>query len=124
MLDDLYRRSREQRGGRFLASCTATLADVFPHVYVFSTSPAASSEVRDTFVLVASLQPLQLDNLKNEGTHWNDPPFAAIETLPDGSKKKSGQMESLLTTSRGLILTDDFAPVDSLLRPVFDEQGN
>lgn len=124
VLDDLYRRSRERRGGRFLASCTATLADVFPHVYVFSTSPAASSEVRDTFVLVASLQPLQLDNLKNEGTHWNDPPFAAIETLPDGSKKKSGQMESLLTTSRGLILTDDFAPVDSLLRPVFDEQGN
>ena len=124
VLDDLYRRSREQRGGRFLASCTATLADVFPHVYVFSTSPAASSDVRDTFVLVASLQPLQLNNLESDGTHWTDSPFATIETLPDGSKKKSGQMESVLTTSRGLILTDDFAPVDSLLRPVFDEQDN
>lgn len=123
-LEDLHRRSREQRGGRLLASCTATLADVFPHVYVFSTSPDASSDVRDTFVLVASLQKLQLDNLEREGTHWKSGPFATIETLSDGSKRRTGQMESLLATSRGLILTDDFAPVDNLLRPVFEDQGD
>jgi len=124
VLDDLYRRSREQRGGRFLASCTATLADVFPHVYVFSTSPAASSSDRDTFVLVASLKPLKLDDLENGGTHWNNAPFAVSETQADGSVQTTGQMESLLATSRGLILTDDFAPVDNLLRPVFERQDD
>ena len=124
VLDDLHRRSREQPGGRFLASCAATLADVFPHVYVFSTSYGAESDVRDTFVLVASLQRLQFDNLEFEGTHWKSAPFAAIETLEDGAKRYTGQMDSLLATSRGLILTDDYAPVDNLLRSVFEEQGD
>ncbi|MBI1311821.1 hypothetical protein GC176_11060 [bacterium] len=124
VLDDLYRRSREQRGGRFLGSCTATLADVFPHVYVFSTSHGAPAEGRDTFVLVASLQKLQLDSLERDGTHWTAPPFAAIETQSDGTKRPTGQMDALLATSRGLILTDDYAPVDNLLRPVFEQQDD
>ena len=123
VLDDLYRRSRKTRGGRFLASCVATLAEVFPHVYVFSTSHAAPFEGRDTYVLVASQQRLQLENLEHDGTHWMTPPFAAIETSDDGTTSRSGQMASLLATSRGLILTDDFAPVDNLLQPVFERQG-
>lgn len=124
VLDDLSRRSRERRGGRFLASCTVTLADVFPHIYVFSTSLGASSDERDTFVLVASLQQLKLNDLEHRNTHWSTPPFATLETRPDGELRMNGQMESLLATSRGLILTDDYAPVDNLLRPVFEQQDN
>ncbi|MHC4878832.1 MAG: fused MFS/spermidine synthase [Planctomycetota bacterium] len=124
VLDDLYRRSKKTRGGRFLASCAATLAEVFPHVYVFSTSHEAPFEGRDTFVLVAAQQRLQLENLEHDGTHWTTPPFAAMETSDAGLQSSSGQMDSLLATSRGLILTDDFAPVDNLLQPVFERQDN
>lgn len=124
VLDDLFRRSRRQPGGRFLASCTATLADVFPHVYVFSTSPSAGSVERDTFVLVASRQPLDLTGLEREGTHWKDAPFASMTTLDDGTRQSAGQMDALLAASRGLILTDNYAPVDHLLRPVFEQQDD
>lgn len=117
-----FRRSREKRSGRFLASCTATLGEVFPHVYVFSTAHGTPAEVRDTYVIVASVKPIELQRLASTGRYWDTPPFASLHTDESGQRTTIGQMECLLATSRGLILTDDFAPVDNLLRPVFDDQ--
>lgn len=115
-------RSRQTRTGRFLSSCAATLGEVFPHIYVFSTAHGTPSSARDTFVIVASMAPVDLQRLGAGSRYWDTPPFAEMHLNSDGSRTELGQMSALLETSRGLILTDDYAPVDNLLRPVFEDQ--
>ena len=121
-VETAYTESRRTQGGRFLSSCVATLADVFPNVYVFSTSYGPPADTRDTFVVIASLPSLDLQSIEATGFHWTTAPFATRETTDGGGQTTSGQWDALLATSRGLILTDDYAPVDNLLRPVFEDQ--
>lgn len=120
--EELHVKSQTASGGRFLSSCVLTLSDLFPNIYVFSTQSGAPSEDRDTYVLICSMQPLDLQSLPETGQHWQVAPFAAQQTGPQGAIQRTGQMESLLATARGLVLTDDFAPVDNLLKPVFADQ--
>jgi hypothetical protein len=54
---------------------------------------------------------------------WNSDWFAAFEKGTGDTKPKlMGQMDAVLSLAEGQILTDDFAPVDNLLRPVFADQ--
>ena len=48
---------------------------------------------------------------------------ASSETEPGGQPQDHGEMSSILELSRGIELTDDFAPVDNLLAPVFVSRG-
>lgn len=121
-IEAAHRESRTLDSGRFFSSCLATLAEVFPNVYLFSTSIGPPADTRDTFVIVASLQPLDLYSTESTSFHWTTPPFASRETSDNGQESFAGQWKSLMATSRGLILTDDYAPVDNLLRPVFEDQ--
>ena len=117
-----YTESRATQCGRFLSCCVATLAEVFPNIYVFSTSFGPPADTRDTFVVIASLPSLDLESIEATGFHWTTAPFATRETRDGEGETTSGQWDALLATSRGLVLTDDFAPVDNLLRPVFEDQ--
>lgn len=119
---EAFEQSKKTRSGRFLSSCTATLGEAFPNVYVFSTAHGTPSDVRDTFVIVASMKHIDVLRLAAVGRKWDTPPFATLHTDDSGNRTTTGQMDSLLETSRGLILTDDYAPVDNLLRPVFEDQ--
>ena len=116
------KKSREPGAGRFLGRYVATAAKVFPNIYVFSTSSTQPDSDRDTFVMVCSRKPLDLKHLADTGD-WKGEPFAVIETKQGQSEPTlSGQMSAVLALSEGHLLTDDFAPVDNLLRPVFAEQ--
>lgn len=102
--------------GRFLGAFVATVAETFPNVYVFSSDPEGPTEFRDTFVVACSAQPLELDDL---GQRPDDPPyegtlFAWIENGVPG-----GQMDTVLERGHGLVLTDDYAPVENLLAPLY-----
>lgn len=113
-------KSRLPGPGRFLGRFVATAARVFPNVYVFSTSKGQPDDSRDTFVMVCSRVPLDLKSLDETGD-WTGGPFASLETIASsGQATKSGHMESILALAGGQILTDDFAPVDNLLVPLFD----
>lgn len=94
------------RSGRFLGAMINTLEAVFPHVYAFSTTPGGPSDEdeRDTFVVVGSRRLLPISEL-------NATAFSAHLLDPE-------QLDVLRRRSRGLILTDDYAPVDNLLAPV------
>lgn len=116
---ELYRRSREERVGQFLGRYVRTARTVFPFVYVFTSNEGQPDADRDTFVVACSLQKLNLDDLASSGGHWSTKPFAASETEPGGQLHDLGEMSSILELSRGIELTDDFAPVDNLLAPVF-----
>ena len=136
IIKELVQRSRDPKftreRGHFLSCYTRTLADVFPNVYVFSSEEGVPHRRRDTFVLIGSNSPLDFSQLGMAGGHWSQPPFAWQETRPDGQAatlaEDHNQWQSVVGwaagTSWGGVLTDNFAPVDRLLKPVFVEQDD
>ncbi|MBI2422808.1 MAG: fused MFS/spermidine synthase [Candidatus Hydrogenedentes bacterium] len=100
-LIDLY------TSGQFLGSVINTCKAVFPHVYAFSSD--GKLEQRDTFIVVSSKQPLDLNGIA-EAVNAEHPGTGLL--LSDR------QLSDLAARTGGRILTDNFAPVDNLLAPV------
>ena len=75
---------------------------------------------RETFVVVASESPIDLAEL---GRRPEDPRFdqsgEPFEPDPYGPEHR----DALRIRSRGIVLTDDYAPVDNLLAPVAATRG-
>ena len=98
--------------GDFLRAYTHTLRQVFDHVYLAPTSHSWRETPRHTFVLVATDSPLDLEAL-------------AIADAGDGEPLLARQMfsreevDALLAEKKAVMLTDDYAPVDQMLAPVF-----
>ena len=94
------------RSGRFIGAMINTLEASFPHVYAISSSLAGPSDEddRDTFIVVGSGRPLDLDELSTG---------SAMGMVLDPE-----QLATLRRRSDNLVLTDDYAPVDNLLAPV------
>jgi len=115
----LAARSRAERVGQFLGRYVQTARQVFPYVYVFTSNKGDPGESRDTFIVACSLQHLSFDDLEESGGHWDTGPFAWSEADESGQPRDSGEMTAILELSRGQLLTDNYAPVDNLLAPVF-----
>jgi spermidine synthase len=122
---DRARRESLARGrqyGGFLGAWVKTAKLTFPHVYIFGTDEPPGSGQRETFVVVASKQDLGeiLDEL---GSRDDDPKFfqddRLFEPRPFGPKDR----EAVDLRSRGIVLTDDYAPVENLLAPVAATRG-
>jgi len=111
-----------RRYGGFLGAWTATAKLTFPHVYIFGTDETPGAGNRETFVVVASKQPLDLTGL---GKRDDDPIFfkagRKTEGEPYGPEREKVILEN---RSRGIILTDDYAPVENLLAPVAETRGD
>ena len=118
----LFDKSRKQRTGRFLGSYVNTISLVFPYVYVFSSEIDLPHANRDTFVIVASKRKLDLTDLRQASQHWSGAPFASLEAVAKGNPQARGQMGQILANAYGIVLTDNYAPVDNLLSSVFDER--
>jgi Tfp pilus assembly protein PilF len=92
--------------GRFLGAVLCTLDETFPHVYVV-TSQRGLPSLRDTFVVIAAKRRLDvrdiLDGYNKHLAFW----------LLDES-----EMRHLKDKCRGIVLTDDYAPVENMLAPV------
>jgi len=123
-VDELTARCRDFKSGRFLGAYVNTVCQVFPNVYVFSSDAGLPSDDRDTFVIACSLKRLNLKDLQESGGHWSQPPFAQMESTSETERVFSPQMRIILELARGVTLTDDYAPVDNLLVPVFSRQNN
>lgn len=107
--------------GGFLGSWVNTARLTFPHIYVFGTDNNPGSGLRETFVVVASKTPLELDDL---GSRPDDPRFFADDYLFEPRPYGPEHMEALQVRSRGIELTDDYAPVENLLAPVAETRGD
>ena len=102
--------------GEFLKAYANGLRAVFPHVDIFGRGTEFQPFDRNTYVLMASRQPL------------NRQAFEAI-TSADSVVTRTTPLEeeklnAYLKSGRALTLTDDFAPVDQLLARLFIERGN
>ena len=107
--------------GGFVGAWTETAKLTFPNVYIFGTDSVPGLGLRETFVVVASMKPLDLDDL---GRREDDPKFYTkgkrTEPKPYGPED-----EKVVTIrSRGIILSDDYAPVENLLGPVAETRGD
>jgi len=98
--------------GDFLRAYTHTLRQTFRHVYLAPTIESWRQSPRSTFVLIASDAPLDLVALKTIDAGDGDP-FLARQMI---SQK---EIDALLTEGRVVMLTDQYAPVDQMLAPVF-----
>jgi MFS family permease len=107
--------------GGFLGAWVKTAKLTFPHIYVFGTDNNPGSGLRETFVVVASKTPLDLDTL---GGREGDPQFFSNDRLVEPVPYDKSHMDQLEVRSRGIVLTDDFAPVENLLAPVAATRGD
>jgi hypothetical protein len=119
----ILKRARDDahRYGAFVGAWTKTARLTFAHVYIFGTDDIPGSGQRETFVVVASDQHLDLNDL---GRRADDPKFykskKRTEPAPYGPKDEKAVDER----SRNIILTDDYAPVENLLAPVAETRGD
>jgi spermidine synthase len=103
--------------GAFLPSYIKTLQEVFgeKNVYLISVSPDFENLRISTFIVMASYRPLDMSEfdawLK---TNYRSGAKSAIvsETL----------VQKLLTNPYAIVIRDDYAPVDNLVAPVFEER--
>ena len=116
--------ARARKYGGFLGAWVKTAKLTFPHIYVYGTDADAGAGLRETFVVVASKKPLDLEEL---GLRDDDPKFSTSskESQPQGYEAYGAKdLEAIDLRSRGIILTDDYAPVENLLAPVAATRGD
>lgn len=115
---------RAHKLGGFLSSWVETARKTFPYVYVYGTENEPGEGERETFVVVVSKKELDLKDL---GKRPTDPEF---EKKAEGGGRFQPEpfpalnMEELKVRARGIILTDDYAPVENLLAPVAATRGD
>lgn len=109
--------------GGFLSSWVKTARLTFPHVYVYGTNLEPGKGDRETFVVVVSKKPLDL-KVKDLGRLPNDPEFELQGKKFEPDPFPELNMQELEVRARGIILTDDYAPVENLLAPVAATRGD
>ena len=113
--------TRARNYGGFLGAWTETAKLTFPNVYIFGTDSVPGLGLRETFVVVASMKPLDLKDL---GSRVDDPKFYAKGSRTE-PKPYGPEDEKVVTIrSRNIILSDDYAPVENLLAPVAETRGD
>jgi spermidine synthase len=106
--------------GGFIGSWVETARKTFPHLYVFGTDEEPGEGTRETFVVVASKKPLDIEDL---GGRESDPEFFEKGRLFTPKAFPQTDMDALKIRAHGITLTDDYAPVENLLAPVAATRG-
>ena len=103
--------------GTFLPSYMKTLQDVFgdKNVYLLSVSPDFENLRISTFIVVASVKLLNMAEFDRWlKQHYTGDAKSAL--VSDELVRK------LLTNNNSIVIRDDYAPVDNLVAPVFEER--
>jgi hypothetical protein len=118
-----YEKLAKNYGG-FVGSWTKTAMLTFgkDNVYIFGTDDPGEGR-RETFVVVASMKPLDLKEL---GLRKDDPRYYTPRGRQTTPKVYNEEDFNMLVNnrSRGIVLTDDYAPVENLLGPVAETRGD
>jgi spermidine synthase len=104
------------QGGKFIPAYTDTVLQVWPAVQVLSDAEPWHSSAPSTYVVAAGNQPI--DPGRWVGVHGQGPSGQLVTHVMPGDL-----MHDWLDSAQAPILTDDYAPVDNLIAPVFAERG-
>jgi spermidine synthase/MFS family permease len=103
----------EYNWGRFLPAILYTLKQTFEHVYLTSDKDfQIYSLTRNTFAIVATDNPIVVDNFKAFVSKNTDRRLNLI--IHDEQL-----LEEYLIKKQPIVLTDDYAPTDSLVAPLY-----
>ncbi len=94
---------------KFLGAVINTLQKTFPYVYV-TAEQNIHPVTRDTFIVVAAKKPVDMMALRDDKKIKIWHPTEA-------------QMEYFKKSSHGVVLTDDYTPVENLLAPVVNQSS-
>ncbi|HZO27145.1 MAG TPA: fused MFS/spermidine synthase [Chloroflexota bacterium] len=105
------------RGGQFIPSYTRTVQEVFPYVYILNDAPSWNSPFPNTYLVAASATPIDMERIKaiKNGQGPNGGPL--VNVMPKET------MDEWLRTAPSVVLTDDYAPADNLVAPLFVERS-
>lgn len=98
--------------GEFVRSYVHTLKQTFPHVYLVPLNENWEEDLRSTFVVISADTPLQIPELATIDAGADEPQLLL-------KLYNRQQLESLLNHNRVVLLTDQYAPVDQMLAPIF-----
>ena len=104
------------RGGHFMPAYTATVLQVWPAVQVLSDTEPWQSSAPSTYVVLAGNQ--AVDPGRWVGVHGQGPGGQIVTHVMPGQL-----MHDWLDAAQAPVLTDDYAPVDNLIAPIFAERG-
>ena len=96
---------------RFLGSLTLTLQKSFPYVHILTTK-MTFAELRETFVVAASMKPFDPKQILREYD-----PLMKVKTY------EGADYDYIIQKANGVILVDDYAPVEILLAPVIRQSA-
>ena len=103
-------------GGEFIPAYTDTVLRVWPNVQVLADGDTWSSSSASTYVVAAGDQavaPERLAGVRGQGQNGS----IATRIMP------GDLMHQWLDDAHAPVLTDDYAPVDNLIAPIFAERG-
>ncbi|MFH2062922.1 MAG: fused MFS/spermidine synthase [bacterium] len=111
--------------GRLLASFLRTMGEVFSEIDVSTVGRSLSAAGRNTFVILASDRPIDRDAWRSAASEAYTVRIAAPQSLTldeaAGLLDRS-QVRTLAERRGGIRLTDNYAPVDSLVAPLFSRR--
>src|SRR3989339_677629 len=111
--------------GRLLASFLKTLSEVFPRIEVSSVGRSLTSAGRNTFVILASDYLIDAADWRQAAVSAYSSRIAKPQslTLDQASELLSRQqINELANRHGGVRLTDNYAPVDNLIAPLFSRR--
>jgi spermidine synthase len=103
-------------GGQFIPAYTDTVLRVWPNVQVLADGDTWSSASPSTYVVAAgdsAVAPERLASVRGQGPNGT----IATRIMP------GDLMHRWLDDAHAPVLTDDYAPVDNLIAPLFAERG-
>ncbi len=98
--------------GRYMPSFIYTLKQVFDYVYLFSIRKTWQDVGTTTFVIAATDRPIDLADYQQSVT-------AGGRRTADGNPHDETGLEDYLAARKPILLTDDHAPTDILVLPLF-----
>jgi spermidine synthase len=102
--------------GDFLRSYVYTMRQTFQYVYLAPTLTTWREAIRSTFVIIGADKPLDLDAL---GSITGGDGVSHLASMVLDQQ----EVDELLVGGRTVILSDQYAPVDQMLAPVFRDQA-
>ena len=98
--------------GRFLKAYVNTLQRTFPYVYILQDNARWDDDRLQTYVVAASFQPLSRAALERANMEAGRGETVS-RFMPEDT------LASWLDSSGAILLTDNYAPVDNLLAPIY-----
>jgi spermidine synthase len=104
------------RGGKFMPAYTGTVLQVWPAVQIMADAEPWQSTAASTYVVAAGNQAVAPDRLA--GVHGQGSNGSMVTRIMPAEL-----MRQWLDDAHAPVLTDDYAPVDNLIAPIFAERG-